>query len=243
MRQINYFHQPNISESFGNGWYTMKKYFLPLLLAVIVSGMISSGSQYSFSDKNSGDWSWSHNFFNYNMPEHFFMAGWILVAVLLGITLVLFISPVFSYGSTMMFIQGIRDERPEPRWLIEGFRTHYFNIVLANLITSAVIIMGCIALLIPGIIIACRLIFVSNFVMDKQLDPIKAIEASWRLTRGYGWTVFGLGFLSIFIFILGLICLFVGVFPAIIWIRASFASLYQAILTEKGLLFEQEYLR
>ena len=242
MEQINYFHQPTISESLGNGWYTMKKYFLPLLLAVIVSGLLNSGPRYSFSNKNSGDWSWSHNFFNYNMSDHFFMAGWILVAVLIGIALVIFVSPVFKYGATMMFIQGARDQQPEPRWLIDGFRTNYFNIVLANLLTVAVVIMGFVALIIPGIIILCRLAFVSNLVMDKGLDPIKAIEESWRMTKGYGWTIFGLGLLSIPIFILGLICLFVGVFPAMIWINASFASLYQAILTEKQPPYDGEFV-
>ena len=242
MEQIKYFHQPNISESLGNGWYTMKKYFLPLLLAIIVSGLFNSGPRYTFSDKNSGDWSWTHNFFTYNMPDHLFMAGWILVLVLLGVGITLFISPVFSYGSTMMFIQGARDQQPEPRKLIEGFKTNYFNIVLANLLTVAVVIMGFIALIIPGIIILCRLVFVANLVMDKGLDPIKAIEGSWRLTKGHGWTIFGLGFLSIFIFILGLICLFVGVFPALIWINASFASLYQAILTEKEPPVEGEFV-
>jgi uncharacterized membrane protein len=69
--------------------------------------------------------------------------------------------------------------------------------------------------------------------MDKELDPIRALEESWRMTSGHGWTIFGLGLMAIPIFILGLICLFVGVFPAIIWIKSSFASLYQAILTKR----------
>ena len=177
MEQIKYFHQPTISESLGNGWYTMKKYFLRLLLAVIVSGLFNGGSRYSFSDKNfkGGDWSWAGNFFTHNVSDHLFLAGWILVLVLIGIAVTLFVSPVFSYGSTMMFIQGVRDQQPEPRWLIEGFKVNYFNIVLANLLTIAVVIMGFVALIIPGIIILCRLAFVANLVMDKGLDPIRAI--------------------------------------------------------------------
>jgi uncharacterized membrane protein len=105
---------------------------------------------------------------------------------------------------------------------------------MAPWIIFAVIIgIGIFALIIPGIVLACRLAFVSYLVMDKGLDPIQAVEESWRMTRGYGWTIFGLGFLSIFIAIAGLLCLIVGIFPAIIVISASFASLYQAILTEK----------
>ena len=69
--------------------------------------------------------------------------------------------------------------------------------------------------------------------MDKKLDPIEAVELSWKLTKGYGWQIFLMGFVSIFIFIFGLILLIVGVFPAIIWICSSFASLYESVLREK----------
>ena len=40
-------------------------------------------------------------------------------------------------------------------------------------------------------------------------------------------------FVSIFIFIFGLILMIIGVFPAIMWISSSFASLYQSVLNEK----------
>ncbi len=89
-----------------------------------------------------------------------------------------------------------------------------------------------VALIIPGIIVACRLAFVSYLVMDKGYDPITAVETSWKLTRGHGWTIFFLGLTSIFIFIGGLILVIVGIFPALIWIKASFASLYQSVLEE-----------
>jgi len=69
--------------------------------------------------------------------------------------------------------------------------------------------------------------------MDKKLDPIEAVELSWKLTKGHGWTIFFMGFVSFFILIFGLILAVVGVFPAIIWISSSFATLYQSVLNEK----------
>ena len=96
----------------------------------------------------------------------------------------------------------------------------------------ALVILGCIALIIPGIIIGCRLVFVSYLVMDKKLDPIEAVEQSWKLTRGHGWTIFFMGFVSIFIVIFGLILMIVGIFPAIMWVSSSFASLYQSVINE-----------
>jgi uncharacterized membrane protein len=65
--------------------------------------------------------------------------------------------------------------------------------------------------------------------MDKNLEAIKAVETSWQMTKGYGWTIFKLILMSILIIIGGLICLVIGVFPAIVWLASSWASMYQAV--------------
>jgi len=84
-------------------------------------------------------------------------------------------------------------------------------------------------LIVPGIIFACRLAFVRYLVVDRNMDPVSAIKESWRMTRSHAWDIFALGLLAIPITIAGLICLGVGVIPAIMWIRASFASMYYAV--------------
>jgi len=141
--------------------------------------------------------------------------------------------PVIDFGGDYLFLKAIRGEKVEIVELFDGFKTKYLNIVLANLITVALVIMGFILLIIPGIIILCRLVFVSYLVMDKGLEPIRAIEESWKMTRGHGWTIFGLAIISFFIFIAGLILLFVGVFFSLMLIHASFAALYQAVLNQE----------
>jgi len=141
--------------------------------------------------------------------------------------------PVVRYGSKMIFVQAVRKIKPDFEYLIRGFWTNYLNIILANLLVFALIAIGLFALLVPGIIIACRLAFVGYIVMDKKLDPIESVELSWKLTRGHGWTIFLMGFVAFFVYILGLALIFVGVFPASIWVKSSFASLYQSVLDEK----------
>jgi uncharacterized membrane protein len=127
----------------------------------------------------------------------------------------------------------VRDVHPDFNKLVSGFRENYLGIVLAYLLVIALVMLGFILLIIPGIIVACRLAFVGYLVMDKKLDPIQAVEESWKMTRGHGWTIFFMAFLSIFIFVGGLCVLFVGVFPALIWISASFASLYESVQLSK----------
>jgi uncharacterized membrane protein len=153
--------------------------------------------------------------------------------ILIAILYAFLAKPVVEYGGKMIFIQAVRKIKPDFELLISGFWTNYLHIILANLLVFALIVLGLFALIIPGIIIACRLAFTAYIVMDKKLDPIEAVELSWKLTRGHGWTIFFMGLVSFFIFIFGLCLLFVGVFPAMMWISSSFAALYQSVLLEK----------
>jgi len=229
---------PSLGESFGNGWDVMKKYFLPLLLVVFVMGLIMGPTQIFQWHFGPGD----HGPCNWRIPDwRLHNLGLIALGMatavfgLFALAYAFLIIPVFKYGGRMMFVQAVRDTRPDFNMLVSGFRGNYLNIVLANLLTAALVMLGIIALVVPGIIIACRLAFVSYLVMDKKLDPINAVEESWKMTRGHGWTIFFMAILSFFIIIGGLCFIFVGVFPAAIWIGSSFASLYEAVLIDKGL--------
>ncbi|MBS3776974.1 MAG: glycerophosphoryl diester phosphodiesterase membrane domain-containing protein [Bacteroidales bacterium] len=117
--------------------------------------------------------------------------------------------------------------------MFKGF-TNYMNVVLAGLLSGALIGIGIFLFIVPGIILACRFAFVPYLVMDKNLDPVKAVEDSWRLTKGYGWRIFGLGLLSILIYIAGLMVMFVGVLISMMWVHAAFAAMYQGVLEERG---------
>lgn len=230
METLRYFHQPTISESLGSGWQTMKNFFLYLLVAVIVAGIFGGGSnifQYNFTENDLSGF--KHGW------DHFspFLLTFISVSAFFAIAFSILVRPVILYGTNLMFLQGARDTKPDFKSLVIGFQRNYINIIVASLLATIIIVVGFILLIIPGIIAACRLFMVPYLVMDKQMGGIQAIETSWQMTRGYGFTVFGLGITSFFIFIGGLILLIVGVFPALILINASFASLYQAIITKR----------
>ena len=125
---------------------------------------------------------------------------------LLAMLYAFLVTPVFEYGGNMIFVQAVRKTKPDFEYLIKGFMENYLHIILANLLVFALVVLGFFALIIPGIIIGCRLAFVSYIIMDKKLDPIEAVELSWKLTKGHGWKIFFMGFVSIFIVIFGLYC-------------------------------------
>jgi hypothetical protein len=228
---------PGFGNSFGTGWRVMMDNFLRLFLVVIILSILTAPlKMFNFhfdpSDWHGAPWNmggdWGHNFFRLGTLG-VFAAFFGLLAMLYAFL----IAPVFEYGGDMIFVQAVRKIKPDFEYLVKGFMENYLHIVLANLLVFALVVLGCFALIIPGIIIACRLAFVSYIIMDKKLDPIEAVELSWKLTKGHGWKIFFMGFVSIFIIIFGLLMMIVGIFPAIIWICSSFASLYESVLREK----------
>ena len=207
--------KPGVGSALSFGWGRMKANFLYFFLIVLLLSVLDIPLSAMQDFEKEG-----------------ISAAQVLLHIM-GAAWCFLLLPVFEYGSDLLFLQGVRGQKIEVKNIIIGFN-NYVNIVLANLLVFGLVGISLVAFIIPGIIVGCRLAFVSYLVMDKGLDPIEAVETSWRLTRGHGWKVFGLGVLSIFIFILGLAMAFVGVFPAVMWIKASFASLYHSVLQERG---------
>lgn len=228
---------PTFGDSLGTGWKVMFDNFLRLLLVVIVLAVLTGpmgGMNFNFDKHDFRNFNFDH--FKGDWGQIFGLASLGALAIFIGIIAIAYTFlalPVVKYGARMIFVQSVRKIKPDFEWLIRGFWTNYLNIILANLLVFALVAMGLFALLVPGIIIACRLAFVPYVVMDKKLDPIESVELSWKLTRGHGWTIFLMGFVSFFIYIFGFILMIVGIFAADIWVKSSFASLYQSVLIEK----------
>lgn len=236
-----YMLKPGFGNSFGTGWQVMMDNFLRLFLVVIIMAIVVAPSRllefkFDASDLHGAPWNWDWDS-NSNWEHIFGIASLGIFAAffaLLAGLYVFLVIPVFKYGGNMIFVQAVRKVKPDFEYFIKGFMENYLSIILANLLVIALVVMGFFALIVPGIIIACRLVFVSYIVMDKKLDPIEAVELSWKMTRGHGWKVFLMGVTSFFIIIFGLVLFLVGIIPAIIWVMSSFASLYEAVNREIG---------
>jgi uncharacterized membrane protein len=207
--------------SFGYGWQQLWKYFLHLFLVAVIVGVANIPAWGPFSGEQGLS---SAGFVVLNMLATVY---WLLVA------------PVVNYGGDWMYLRFIRDERANVAEMFQGFKKGYLNIVLANLLVVAIVGIGVILLLVPGIIFWCRLSFVPYLVMDKGLDPVAAIEKSWFMTRGHGWRIFGMYLLSILLFFCGLLLFAVGGLFALIWAGAAFAALYHAVDLEDQALLNQ----
>lgn len=207
--QQPYVPDSSINTSFSFGWKQMWKYFLYLFLVSIIITVLHV--PISIAERFKDD-----------------ITPGVVVLQVLGFFYWLLLFPIFSYGVDWIYLKAIRDQEIDIKEMFIGFN-NYVNIILAHLLATAIIGIGFIFLIIPGIIFACRLVFVPYIVMDRNLDAVKAVEKSWQMTAGHGWKIFGMGVLSFFIIVLGFIMLIVGLFPAAMWVSSTFASLYHSI--------------
>ena len=214
-------YPPTIGDSYGNGWRQLWKYFLELLLIGIVMFLFALpmtiptwlGNTVIDLEKVENPFHLPLSF----LPYIFFIIAY---AILL-------INPL-KYGMKFAYLKAARGEKVEIRDMF-SFTSNYVNAVLASLLSGFIIGVGFFMLIIPGIVFACKLAFVPYLVIDKKMDAIEAMKASWRMTDGHAVDIFVMGLLAVPVCIVGLACLIVGIIPAVMWVRMAFASIYHGV--------------
>ncbi len=65
------------------------------------------------------------------------------------------------------------------------------NFILANIITVILTVTGIMLCYVPGLMIMSRLCLTPFYVLDKKMDALEAIKASWDATEGHTWNLVG----------------------------------------------------
>ncbi|RLE17850.1 MAG: hypothetical protein DRJ14_05445 [Acidobacteria bacterium] len=201
--------EATVSGSYAHGWDTSKRFFLELFILVIIlsAAAIPMGIA--------------------NEPSGFHSAGTAFLK-LFGFAYWLLLYAAINYGVLCGFVRGARGETPEVNDIFK-VTDNYVNVVLANLVTTVIIVIGFMALIIPGIYFACRLAFVPYLVVERKMDVVPALRESWDMSQGKAGTVFLMGLTAIPIALLGLLMCGVGILFSLVWIHTAFASLYVAL--------------
>ncbi len=216
--------EAKLFRSYGHGWQQFTKYFLHIFLVGLIAAVADIPSW----------WGWGPGGWDGGVTS----GGTIMLTILVA-AYSLLVLPVIYFGAARIYLKYMRDERADIREIVDGFKTNYLNIVLANLLVVAIVGIGIILLIVPGIVFACRLAFVPYLVMDKGMDPAAAVEKSWTMTRGHGWRIFAMYLMAILLFVVGLCLLIIGAFFSSLWVSCAFASLYYAVDTQEQALLNE----
>lgn len=206
------------SSAYSNGWHQLKRHFPQLVVISLIFAVIAIPSTVFGAAPD------------YNAQG--ISTGTGFIAFLFST----FLTNPAGYGVGYAYLRAVRDEPFERRDMFAGFRI-YWRAVLAGFAVSAIVFIGIVLLVVPGIYFACKLVFVPFLVVDRDLTVADALSESWCMTTGYVPDILVMILLAIPIFIAGLLLIGIGAFFALMLITASFAALYHAI----NLHGDQEY--
>lgn len=199
---------PTVGSVYAFGWGRMKKFFLDLFLITVIFAvvLIPLGMITSLDGENT--------------------PGGVLLRMFSFAYLVLLFFPI-DYGAAWVYLKAVRGEKFDVQDMFSVFE-NYLNVVLSQLLVWAIVGIGIVLFVVPGIILFCRLAFVCYLVMDRKMEPVEAVKESWRMTQPHAWQIFLMGLLALPILTAGAMCFVVGIIPALMWVRCAFASMYYA---------------
>ncbi|HKW13412.1 MAG TPA: DUF975 family protein [Candidatus Krumholzibacteria bacterium] len=194
-----------LSESIRFGWNTIKSSFAFILLTLCVAAIVPSII----------DWGGKHVFHH---------DGQIFLIKVIS-TLV---SATFSLGLFKIYLRFRDGEKPIFENLFDGLARAHIWFASTFIVTIAVV-MGLILLIVPGIIMMLRLSLIGFVLVDERTGPIDAIQRSWDMTRGHTMDLLVLFIALLGLNILGLCCLFVGLFVTIPMSGLAMAYIYREL--------------
>jgi uncharacterized membrane protein len=108
----------------------------------------------------------------------------------------------------------------------------FFYYLITALLAGLIVCLGFILLIIPGILLALRFSLIKYIVVDQTPEPVEALKASARMTKGYRGKIFCFFLLALLINILGAMCLLVGVLFTFPLTTIAFALIYKKLANQ-----------
>jgi membrane-anchored glycerophosphoryl diester phosphodiesterase (GDPDase) len=138
-----------------------------------------------------------------------------------------------TFGAFLAFLKAARGQTPEVGDLFVCFRHGLGASIGAGLLVGIAVTVGSILLVVPGIILAVRLIFVPYLVVDEGLGAMDSLRESWSRTDGHFWQLLGGGIVAQLIMYAGSLVFGIGMIPAAIWAYLALATYYLSITAVK----------
>jgi hypothetical protein len=202
--------EKSISEWFRSGWATVQQRPFFLFAGVLVLSALSTVGPSDYTTAK---------------PWH----------VAIGLFFSYLVQPLAHAGYTFFTLKVVREQDAKVSDMLAGFR-RFLPLLATYFLYAAIVCIGLLLFVIPGIIWAIKYAFAPLVVLDQSLGPIDALGKSGEITSGYKGKIFG-AFLVVYLLVI--ILSFSTLFVAILsgghtWI----AELLGLILVVPALVFE-----
>ena len=146
----------------------------------------------------------------------------------------LLLSGPLSVGLAYFSFSIIKGENPHFFQLFDGFKV-FGKSFLANLCYTLLFFVGIVLLIVPGIVVGIAFSMTFYIMADRpELSFSACLNESWNLTSGYRFKLLGLTLRFIPWYILGVMCLGVGVLVVVPWHFVTSARFYEELKKQKA---------
>lgn len=137
----------------------------------------------------------------------------------------------FGIIVTLLVLAGARGKRLELGDTFSRVGKYLLNMIVLSILVSFIAIVSFLLLVIPFFIVMPRLTLASYFLVDKDLEAVDALKASWNATEGNVGKVWGIigASLAMALFII----ILVGIYFLLMY-SAAFAILYLFLVRHKS---------
>lgn len=117
----------------------------------------------------------------------------------------------------------------KPAGIDDFFNTNasFFAFIGTRIAVTIALLFGFSFLVIPGLLLFIKLNFAEIALVDQKLSMMKALAASWKLTADVKLDLFIFYLICAAILVTGVVCLLVGVIPAITIVDIARAYIYK----------------
>lgn len=127
-----------------------------------------------------------------------------------------FVAPLLTAGYlNILFHYYDNNEEKLPLSQLFTQTKYYFNILGANILLCLIIATGLLLLIVPGIYWSLKYSMTINLIVDKNMGILEAMKESSAMTEGVKLPLLMFMFACLGVFILGALCLGVGIFVAV----------------------------
>jgi hypothetical protein len=148
----------------------------------------------------------------------------------IGLAISVLLAIPLRWGFSYACLRAVRGEAPEPRDLLRPFDA-YGRTVIAVALVHAMVLIGFVLLIVPGIYLYCRTRFVRYLMTEQSLDPVEAIRESWRMSELHMLPILGISAAGVALSGVGVLFAGIGVIPASIWWDLALASYFHEEVT------------
>lgn len=150
-----------------------------------------------------------------------------------GSVLSIIFSGTFAIGICFYHLQIAQNLEPKLEDIFEGFK-QLGPAIIASILTTVIVGLGCVLLIFPGIIAALGLSQTFYIMADKPgISGIDAMKQSWEMTKGHKQQLLMLGLSFTGWALLSIFTLFIGLLWLMPYMYVSFSHFYLQLKGEE----------